>query len=85
MPTIDVVKIDGKKLQELRLSKFWSRDELSAESGIHRDHIGRLERGEGGNSRPPTVRKLAEALGADPSELVEAVSVEARGSMRGHQ
>lgn len=71
MPTIDVVKIDGKKLQELRLAKFWSRDELSEKSGIHRDHIGRLERGEGGNSRPPTVRHLAEALGVDPTALVE--------------
>ncbi len=70
MPTIDVVKINGEKLQELRLAKFWSRDELSDKSGIHRDHIGRLERGEGGNSRPPTVRHLAEALGVDPVDLV---------------
>jgi len=30
-----------------------------------------LERGEGGDSRPPTVRKLAEALGVDPRELLE--------------
>jgi len=70
LPTINVVKIDGNKLQEFRLEKFWSRDELAAESGIHRDHIGRLERGEGGNSRPPTVRKLAEALSVDPRELI---------------
>ena len=70
MPTMDVVKINGDKLQEFRLGKFWSRDELAAEAGIHRDHIGRLERGEGGNSRPPTVRKLAEALGVDPRELI---------------
>lgn len=45
MPTIDAVKIDGNKLKEFRLAKFWSRDELASESGIHRDHIGRLERG----------------------------------------
>lgn len=68
---MEVVKINGEKLQEIRLGKFWSRDELSEKSGIHRDHIGRLERGEGGNSRPPTVRKLAEALEVAPSELVE--------------
>jgi transcriptional regulator with XRE-family HTH domain len=35
------------------------------------NHIGRLERGEGGNSRPPTVRKLAEALGVEPTELIQ--------------
>ncbi len=37
---------------------------------LHRDHIGRIERGEAGNSRPPTVRHLAEALGVDPRELL---------------
>ena len=74
MPTMELVKIDGKKLQELRLGKFWSRDELAQKSGLHRDHIGRLERGEGGNSRPPTVRKLAEALGVEPAELVNGGS-----------
>lgn len=68
---MEVVKINGEKLQEIRLDKFWSRGELSEKSGIHRDHIGRLERGEGGNSRPPTVRKLAEALGVEPRVLLE--------------
>lgn len=71
MPTMAEVKIDGEKLRKARLQKFWSRDELADKSGIHRDHIGRLERGEGGNSRPPTVRRLAEALGLDPNELLK--------------
>ena len=61
MPTMEAVKVDAKKLQDARLAKFWSRDELANESGIHRDHIGRLERGYEGESRPPTIRKLAEA------------------------
>jgi len=67
---MEVVKVDAKKLQDARLAKFWSRDELANESGIHRDHIGRLERGYEGESRPPTIRKLAEALGVDPNELL---------------
>ena len=71
MPTMEAVKVDAKKLQDARLAKFWSRDELAKVSGIHRDHIGRLERGYEGESRPPTVRKLAEALGVDPSTLVD--------------
>jgi transcriptional regulator with XRE-family HTH domain len=71
MPTIEAVKVDARKLQDARLAKFWSRDELAKASGIHRDHIGRLERGYEGESRPPTIRKLAEALGVDPAELVE--------------
>jgi len=68
---MEAVKIDAKKLQDARLAKFWSRDELAKASGIHRDHIGRLERGYQGESRPPTIRKLAQALGVDPAELVE--------------
>jgi transcriptional regulator with XRE-family HTH domain len=72
MPTMEAVKVDAKKLQDARLAKFWSRDELAKASGIHRDHIGRLERGYEGESRPPTIRKLAEALGVDPAELVES-------------
>jgi transcriptional regulator with XRE-family HTH domain len=70
MPTMEAVKVDAKKLQDARLAKFWSRDELAKASGINRDHIGRLERGYEGESRPPTVRKLAEALGIDPRDLL---------------
>jgi transcriptional regulator with XRE-family HTH domain len=68
---MEAVKIDAKKLQDARLAKFWSRDELAKASGLHRDHIGRLERGYEGESRPPTVRRLAEALGVDPRDLLE--------------
>jgi transcriptional regulator with XRE-family HTH domain len=71
MPTMEAVKIDAKKLQDARLAKFWSRDELAKASGINRDHIGRLERGYEGESRPPTIRKLAEALEVDPRELID--------------
>jgi transcriptional regulator with XRE-family HTH domain len=67
---MEAVKIDAKKLQDARLAKFWSRDELAKASGIHRDHIGRLEREEISNPRMATIRKLAEALEVDPAELV---------------
>lgn len=39
--------------------------------GSHREHIGRLERGEIDNPRMATIRKLAAALEVDPAELVE--------------
>jgi transcriptional regulator with XRE-family HTH domain len=72
MPTIAAVKIDGEKLRELRRSRFLTRDELAAKSGVARDHIGRLERGEvPGESRMGTIRKLAEALEVEPAELVK--------------
>jgi hypothetical protein len=45
-------------------------DELAKASRIHRDHIGRLERVYEGESRPPTICKLAEALKVDPHDLL---------------
>jgi transcriptional regulator with XRE-family HTH domain len=71
-PTMGSVRIDGKKLRELREGAFLSRAELGARSGLHPDHIGRLERGDWqGGTRIDNIRKLAEALEVDPSELVE--------------
>ena len=71
MPTMAAVKIDGTKLKRARERRFLSREELAEKVGSHRDHIGRLERGEVANPRMTTIRKLAEALEVDPSELVE--------------
>jgi DNA-binding Xre family transcriptional regulator len=72
MPTMASVKIDGAKLQRLRTNRFISRVELAEMTGLHRDHIGRLEREDVEDSRLPTIRKLAEALEVDPHELVKA-------------
>ena len=71
MPTMAAVKIDGTKLKNLREGRFISREELAEKVGSHRDHIGRLERGEIANPRMTTIRNLAEALGVDPAKLVE--------------
>jgi transcriptional regulator with XRE-family HTH domain len=71
MPTMAAVKIDGTKLKNLRERRFISREELAEKVGSHRDHIGRLERGEITNPRMTTIRNLAEALEVDPAELVE--------------
>jgi len=71
-PTMGGVRIDGDKLRRLRERAFMSRAELGAKSGLHPDHIGRLERGDWrGGSRIDNIRKLAEALEVDPAELVE--------------
>jgi transcriptional regulator with XRE-family HTH domain len=70
MPTMAVVRVDGEKLRGLRTERFISREELADMTGLHRDHIGRLERNQVGDSHIPTIRKLAEALGVDPHELV---------------
>ncbi len=71
MPTMAPMKIDGSKLKSVRERRFISREELADKVGSHRDHIGRLERGEVASPRMSTIRKLAEALEVDPAELVE--------------
>ena len=58
------------ELRRIRESKFLSQVELSKLSGISRVTIARIETGE--NARGSTVRKLAEALGVEPSQLVTA-------------
>ena len=48
-----------------------SRAEVGQRSGLHPDHVGRLERGDYvGGSRLDNIRKLAEALGVEPGEIV---------------
>jgi transcriptional regulator with XRE-family HTH domain len=71
MPTMAAVKIDGAKLKSLREQQFLTREELAEKVGSHRDHIGRLERDEIESPRMTTIRKLAEALEVDPTELIE--------------
>ena len=70
--TIEKVKIDGDKLRQLRQDAFMSRTELASKVDLHPDHIGRLERGVwSGGSRIDNIRKLAEALGVEPRELID--------------
>ncbi len=70
-PTMGAVRVDGEKLRGLREGAFLSRAELGARSGLHPDHIGRLERGTWkGGTRIDNIRKLAEALEVDPREII---------------
>jgi transcriptional regulator with XRE-family HTH domain len=45
--------------------------DLARESGVHRNIISKLENDKGG-AYPETIRKLAEALGVKPRELVKS-------------
>lgn len=57
------------RLKEWRQKRAKTQDELSADSGVARTTIVRLE-AEIGEARPSTVRKLAAALKIDPEDLV---------------
>ena len=58
-----------QRLRQLRRQKVLSMRELEEMSGVSYNTIWRLETGKTG-AQPRTIRKIAEALGVDPVELV---------------
>jgi len=69
---IDVAKIFGEVLRELRTKRGLSQEEFGFECELHRTYISLLERGK----RIPsltTIIQLATALRIPPSEIVRTV------------
>jgi transcriptional regulator with XRE-family HTH domain len=64
------VEINIQRLRELRRQKVLSMRELEEMSGVSYNTIWRLENGVTG-AQPRTIRKIAQALGVDPAELVK--------------
>ncbi len=62
--------VDGKRLRRLRRERALSQQDLSAATGVAQATLSDLERGKRG-ARASTIRKLAEALGVEPKELIE--------------
>jgi transcriptional regulator with XRE-family HTH domain len=67
------IEVDGTKLRELRRRKMLSLRELEQRSGVAFDNINKLEN-ERRRAQPRTLRKLADALGVEPSELMKGGS-----------
>jgi transcriptional regulator with XRE-family HTH domain len=68
--TASMPEVNMHKLRELRKQKVLSLHELEEKSGISYATIHRLEHAKT-SAHPKTIRKLAEALGVDPSELLK--------------
>ena len=58
-----------ERLRELRRERVLSLRELEERSGVSYNTIWRIEDGRQG-AHPRTIRKLADALGVQPSELI---------------
>jgi len=64
------MEVNVERLKELRRERVLSLRELEARSGVSYNTIWRLEDGRQG-AHPRTIRKLAEALGVEPVELLQ--------------
>jgi transcriptional regulator with XRE-family HTH domain len=63
-------KVDGERLRQLRRELALSQRDLSGITGIAHDSISQLETGKR-EAQPRTIRKLADALGVEPRELMK--------------
>jgi transcriptional regulator with XRE-family HTH domain len=66
---LQIVRVDVERLKELRVERALSLRELGAASGLSHNTIWKLERGRE-EAHPRTIRKLAEALGVTPRDLM---------------
>ena len=66
----------GENVRRLREEKFLSTAELAEKAGVSRNTLWRIESGQYA-AVPKTVRKIAEALGVQPTDL--ATMEELRG------
>ena len=64
------LKVDGKRLRQLRQERALSLRDLSHITGVAHDTISDLETGKR-NAQPRTIRVLADALGVKPKELIK--------------
>jgi len=65
-----MVEVNVERLKELRREQVLSLRDLEERSGVSYNTIWRIEDGRQG-AQPRTIRKLAEALGVKPAELVK--------------
>ena len=69
------MRLNVRRLRQLRRQKVLSMRELEEKSGVSYNTVWRLETERTG-AQPRTIRKLAKALDVDPSELLREGDVE---------
>lgn len=67
------LRVDGEKLRSLRVERALTLRDLGEASGVSYNTINKLELGQRA-AHASTVRKLAQALGVEPRELIKGES-----------
>jgi transcriptional regulator with XRE-family HTH domain len=68
----DIQKKVGDKVRALRLKHGWSQDVFADKTGLHRAHVGEIERGES-NVTLQTLKILADTLDVRIVDLVRGI------------
>lgn len=68
----DIQKQLGATIRALRLKCGWSQDVFADKTGLHRAHVGEIERGES-NVTIQTLKIVADALGVKIVDLVKGL------------
>lgn len=66
----DLYRAVGDQVRAARRAKGWTQDVLADLSGLHRAHIGEIERGET-NVTLQTLKTLADTLGVKVRDLLQ--------------
>ncbi|KAB2907061.1 MAG: helix-turn-helix transcriptional regulator [Dechloromonas sp.] len=72
----------GREIRRHRLGLGLSQDQLAERSGLHRNYIGFLERGER-NASLTTLIAIARSLGVSLGELLHGIPLDFGGSCEG--
>ncbi|MDP9357291.1 MAG: helix-turn-helix domain-containing protein, partial [Chloroflexota bacterium] len=65
------MRINPETLRRERMRRALTQKELAAQAGVSYVTLSRMENGSGGPVRPPTLRKIAEALDLAPDVLID--------------
>jgi transcriptional regulator with XRE-family HTH domain len=66
------MEVDGQKLRRARYLQAYSLSDLEERSGVNKSTILAIEQGKRKRApHPGTIRKLAQALGVEPRELLK--------------
>jgi transcriptional regulator with XRE-family HTH domain len=68
----DIQQHVGATVRALRKKKGWSQDVFADRTGLHRAHIGEIERGES-NVTIQTLKTIADTLGCRIADLVKGL------------
>jgi transcriptional regulator with XRE-family HTH domain len=69
----DIQKTLGLRIRELRLKRGWSQEEFADICGIHRSHMGEIERGET-NLTLSTLLTISQKLEVSISSLFKGIA-----------